>query len=146
MSDIKKGLVILFPKPRNMGLVYQKSIQEYRATFHPQLRNVGFVNQKLIQEYGATSYPKLRNIRFVYQKSIPEYGATSHTARTSVTSLKYLFQHHLNSRSTDVSWQARSPYLTAPDIFMWGFPESNIFQTRPRTTQQPLLQMKPQRK
>ena len=34
------------------------------------------------------------------------------------------------SRFADIAWPARSPDLTAPDFFLWGFLKDRVFQWR----------------
>ena len=46
-----------------------------------------------------------------------EDGATPHTANETTRILKDLFPGRLISRFGDLHWLARSPDLTAPDIF-----------------------------
>lgn len=63
-------------------------------------------------------------------------GATAHTARTSLAELQRLFPGHLISRFGDVPWPARSPDLTAPDFFLWGYLKSEIFKTGPTSLEE----------
>lgn len=48
-------------------------------------------------------------------------GAPIHTGRTNVNILKQAFSGCLISRFEDLHWPARSPDLSGPDFFLWGF-------------------------
>lgn len=62
-------------------------------------------------------------------------GATSHTAIVSMDLLKLAFPGCLISRNGDFPWPARSPDLTAPDFFLWGYLKAKVFKENPpRTT------------
>ena len=63
-------------------------------------------------------------------------GATAHTARMSLAELRAMFPGHLISRFGDVPWPARSPDLTAPDFFLWGYLKSQVFENGPTTLQE----------
>ena len=49
------------------------------------------------------------------------------TARDTMATLHQLFTNRLISRFGDVLWPARSPDLTAPDYFLWGYLKENIY-------------------
>lgn len=63
-------------------------------------------------------------------------GATAHTARETIQILRRMFPGRLISRSGDVLWPARSPDLTAPDFFLWGFLKSKVYVNSPQTLEQ----------
>ena len=48
-------------------------------------------------------------------------GATSHTANATMKLLNNLFPGKVISKNGDVSYPPRSPDLTAPDFFLWGY-------------------------
>jgi len=58
-------------------------------------------------------------------------GATAHTAVISIAALCRLFLQWLISHFGDVPWPPRSPDLTAPDFFLWGYLKSKLHSTRP---------------
>lgn len=60
-------------------------------------------------------------------------GATSHTARICMAHLRNMFPGRLVSRHGDFNWPARSPDLTSPDFFLWGYLKARVFNNRPRT-------------
>lgn len=63
-------------------------------------------------------------------------GATAHTARETMNCLRVMFPGRIISRFGDVAWPPRSPDLTAPDYFLWGFLKSKVYCNKPRTTMQ----------
>lgn len=65
-------------------------------------------------------------------------GATSHTANVSMDLLRLAFPGRLISRNGDIPWPARSPDLTAPDFFLWGYLKSKVFQENPPRTKEDL--------
>lgn len=60
-------------------------------------------------------------------------GATCHTARQSMGILRNMFPGRLISRFGDINWPPRSPDLTVPDYFLWGYLKSRVYQNKPRT-------------
>ena len=40
------------------------------------------------------------------------------------------------SRIGDIAWSARSPELTVPDLFLWGFLKDRVFRRRIMTIQE----------
>jgi len=59
-------------------------------------------------------------------------GATPHTVVISIAALRRLFPQRVISLFGDVPWPPRSPDLTAPDFFLWGYLKSKVYITRPR--------------
>jgi len=53
-------------------------------------------------------------------------GTTAHTAVISIAALHHLFPQRVISRFGDVPWPPRSPDLSAPDIFVWGYLKSKL--------------------
>ena len=58
-------------------------------------------------------------------------GATSHTARKCMDFLRQHFPSKIFSRFGDIAWPPRSPDLTAPDYFLWGYLKSKVYTNRP---------------
>jgi len=56
--------------------------------------------------------------------------ATAHTAVISIAALRRLFPQGVISRFGDMPWPPRSPDLTAPDFFLWGYLKK-VYSTRP---------------
>ena len=63
-------------------------------------------------------------------------GATAHTARDSMALLKDIFGERIISRKSDFNWLPRSPDLTAPDCFLWGYLKERVYVNKPRTIPQ----------
>ena len=60
-------------------------------------------------------------------------GAPPHRARATINFLKQLFPGRLMSKNGDFEWPPRSPDLTAPDFFLWGYLKSKVYVNKPRT-------------
>ena len=54
-------------------------------------------------------------------------GATAHTARNSKAVVREMFGTVI-SRFGDIAWPARSPELTVPDFFLWGFLKDRVYR------------------
>lgn len=64
-------------------------------------------------------------------------GATAHTARPTMALLREIFGDRIIiSRFSDFNWPPRSPDLTAPDFFLWGYLKGKVYANKPRTIQQ----------
>lgn len=63
-------------------------------------------------------------------------GATAHTSKETIRILKVLFPGRLISRFGDLQWPARSPDLTAPDFFLWGYLKEKVYINNPQTIDQ----------
>ena len=79
------------------------------------------MNINLMQE------SSLRNIR--YQQD----GAMSHTARGTIILLNRLFPQKLISRHGDVKWHPRSPDLTIPNFYLWGYFKGKVYINKQNT-------------
>lgn len=60
-------------------------------------------------------------------------GATAHTTAAVLSFLQNTFGNRVLSRNADVQWPPRSPDLTSPDFFLWGWLKSVVYRT-PLTT------------
>ena len=60
-------------------------------------------------------------------------GATAHTARLTMNLLREMFPGRLVSKYGDVDWPPRSPDLTAPDFFLWGYLKGKVYANQPKT-------------
>lgn len=63
-------------------------------------------------------------------------GATCHSARETIDLLKPMFPRRLISKNGDYDWPPRSPDLTAPDFFLWGYLKSKVYSNKPETLEQ----------
>ncbi|KAK9888535.1 hypothetical protein WA026_000781 [Henosepilachna vigintioctopunctata] len=59
-------------------------------------------------------------------------GATSHTTNNSLAALHELFQEKVISRRGDIEWPPRSPDVTPPDFFLWGYLKSIVYENNPQ--------------
>jgi len=57
-------------------------------------------------------------------------GATSHTSLASMAEIQSFFGDRVISKGL---WPPRSPDLTPPDYFLWGYLKGRIYQNKPRT-------------
>ena len=55
----------------------------------------------------------------------------AHEAVISIAALRCLFPQWVISCFSDVPWPPRSPDLTAPDVFLWGYLKSKVYSNRP---------------
>ena len=62
-------------------------------------------------------------------------GATAHNARNSMAVVREIFGT-VTSRFGDIAWPARSPDLTVPDFFLWGFLKDRVFRRHIMTIQE----------
>ena len=60
-------------------------------------------------------------------------GVPPHTAWATINFLKQLLPVRLMSKNGDFEWPSRSPDLTAPDFFLWGYLKSKVYVNKPRT-------------
>jgi hypothetical protein len=60
-------------------------------------------------------------------------GATAHTARATIDLLNEMFPGRLVSKNGDFEWPPRSPDLTPPDFFLWGYLKGKVYADRPKT-------------
>ena len=63
-------------------------------------------------------------------------GAPLHTSRITIDFLKKFFPGRLMSKSGDLDWPPRSPDLTPPDFFLWGYLKSKVYVNKPRTVEE----------
>ena len=47
--------------------------------------------------------------------------------------LRQHFPNRIISKSGDVRWPMRSPDLTAPDFFLWGYLKDKVYANNPQT-------------
>lgn len=57
-------------------------------------------------------------------------GATSHTANSTIQFLHDFFDDRIISRGL---WPPRSPDLSPPDFYLWGFLKDNVYNNNPHT-------------
>jgi hypothetical protein len=64
---------------------------------------------------------------------IQQDGATAHTERATMVIIREMFPEDVISLRSEIPWPARSPDLSAPDYFLWGYFKAKFCTTRPRT-------------
>jgi hypothetical protein len=57
-------------------------------------------------------------------------GATCHTSKASMAAVESFFPDRVISKGL---WPPRSPDLTPPDFFLWGYLKGNVYKNKPRT-------------
>ena len=60
-------------------------------------------------------------------------GAPHHYALCSRQVINEIFDKKWIGRGGPVAWLPRSPYLTSPDYFLWGFVEERVMAVAPTT-------------
>ncbi|CAF4848254.1 unnamed protein product [Pieris macdunnoughi] len=82
-------------------------------------------------------YPQLQRFE-AYNRAtwFPQDGATCHTSNASLAAVNEMFAGKLISRRGDIAWPPRSPDLTPPDFFKWGYLESKVYSNNPATINQ----------
>ena len=58
-------------------------------------------------------------------------GATAHTAAHVLSYLTEVFGDHIVSKKAPLVWPPRSPDLTYPDFFLWGWLKSEVYRQPP---------------
>lgn len=76
--------------------------------------------------------PSLRRRRRLNRTWFKQNSATCYCSKETLAVLKKAFGSRLLSRGTDFVWPPRSPDITAPDFFLWGYLKSRVYETRPR--------------
>ena len=56
-------------------------------------------------------------------------GATSHNSLASMAEIQSFFGDRVISKGL---WPSRSPDLTPPDYFLWGYLKGRVYQNKPR--------------
>jgi hypothetical protein len=57
-------------------------------------------------------------------------GTTSHTANSTMEMVNKFFDHRIISKNL---WPPRSPDLTVPDYFLWGYLKQVVYSNHPQT-------------
>jgi len=67
---------------------------------------------------------------------IQQDGATAHTTAGVLSFLQQTFGTHVISKNAAVEWPPRSPDLTTPDFFLWGWAKAEVYRTPPTSLPQ----------
>lgn len=63
-------------------------------------------------------------------------GAPPHYARPVKNFLNLTYQRRWIGRGGHIAWPPRSPDLTSPDFFLWGYLKNIVYQTAPTTAEE----------
>ena len=74
-------------------------------------------------------WPKVRQRRLYFQQD----GAPSHYSLVVREWLDQKFSSHWIGRRGPIEWPARSPDLTPPDFFLWGYLKNIVYKDKPST-------------
>jgi transposase len=74
-------------------------------------------------------WPKVRQRRLYFQQD----GAPSHYSLVVREWLDQKFPDHWIGRRGPIEWPARSPDLTPPDFFLWGYLKNIVYMDKPST-------------
>ena len=88
--------------------------------------------RQMIQEY---LLPEIRDNN-TENTFFQQDGATAHTAAATMQMLKVIFPNRLISRFGDILWPPRSPDLSAPDFFLWGYLKEKVYIEMPGSLQE----------
>lgn len=81
--------------------------------------------------------PELENSRIVNSRTwFQQDGATCHTSNDSMAVVKQMFPGRLISKRGDIPWPPRSPDVTPPDFFLWGYLKNKVYSNNPKNIDQ----------
>ncbi|RWS19052.1 transposable element tc3 transposase-like protein, partial [Leptotrombidium deliense] len=60
-------------------------------------------------------------------------GAPAHTAKVTKEFLCGTFGNNLIGKGLNIAWPPRSPDLTPPDFFLWGYLKNRVYKRSPRS-------------
>jgi AraC-like DNA-binding protein len=83
------------------------------------------VYQRFLDEF-ATTFTE----NDIYNGWFQQDNATAHTARTSMNHVRMYFGERVISKGL---WPARSPDLSPPDYFLWGYLKDKVYENGPRS-------------
>ncbi|PSN49514.1 hypothetical protein C0J52_18947 [Blattella germanica] len=98
-----------------------------------QGRTVTVNSERYLEMINTFLVPELRRMGHLDTTWFQQDGATAHTAINNMNRLRQLFPRRLISRFGDIQWPSRSPDLSAPDFFLWGYLKKKVFSTRKET-------------
>lgn len=64
-------------------------------------------------------------------------AATCHTSNPSMDVKKEMFPNKVISKRGNIEWPPRSPDLSPPDFFLWGFLKDKVYSNNPKTIKYP---------
>lgn len=81
-------------------------------------------------------YPQLRQENILHTVYFQQDGATPHYAFITRDSLNTAFGNKWIGRSGPIPWPPRSPDLTVPDFFLWGYVKDRCYSPLPQSLNQ----------
>jgi hypothetical protein len=124
-------------KSRMVKSVSARPSSQIKITVHPWFT--------LCSDSQTVSRKKWLGLRRILRKNpicieifihIQQDGATVHTARATMDLLRQLFGERIISRNSQINWPPRSPDLSAPYYFLWGYLKERVYVNKPRTLEQ----------
>lgn len=77
--------------------------------------------------------PELRRKRIVLKNTwFQQDGASPHIETEVMDFLKSKFKEKFISRNGPMRWPPRSPDLTPPDFFLWGYCKAKVYEANPQ--------------
>ena len=132
---------------QNPQVLHEKELHPLRVTVWCAVSSRCLVGPYFFEENGQTVtvtgdrylnmlrnffYPELRRRRIPFRSVwFQQDGAPPHITRPVMTELRQKFPNKLISRNSDFRWPPRSPDLTAPDFFLWGYCKQEVYKLKP---------------
>ena len=108
--------------------IFSHLIVSVEAHFHID----GYANKQNYRFWGVMIEYRLNMHDCWFQQD----GATAHKAKETMTILRAALPGRLISRFSDFSCPPRSPDLTYPDSFLWGYLKGKVYLNKPNTLQE----------
>lgn len=81
-------------------------------------------------------YPQLEQDNLLRTVYFQQDGATPHYAMITRDSLNATFGNRWIGRGGPTAWPPRSPELTVPDFFIWGYVKDRCYSPMPQNLEQ----------
>lgn len=75
------------------------------------------------------------DVNTVQRMWLQQDGAPPHYARPVRDFLNLTYPRRWIGRAGHIAWPPRSPDLTSPDFFLWGYLKNTVYQTAPTTAE-----------
>jgi len=130
----------------NPQILHETELHPLRVTVWCAVLSRWFVGPYFLEENGHTVtvtgdsylsmlreffYPELRRMRISFNSVwFQQDGAAPHIAQPVMTELRRKFPNKLISRNPTFRWPPRSPDLTAPVFFLWGYCKQEVYKAK----------------
>lgn len=105
--------------------------------FEENGHSVTVTSERYCQMLQQHAIPHLKQKRAFSRVIYQQDGATPHTAVTTKTLLRNLFDdNRVISRGFDLLWPSHSPDLNGCDFWLWGYLKANVYHPTPETCEQ----------